>query len=189
METLFPPLSPWAGTVLGALLGLMVGSFFNVVIYRMPRGQSVVWPPSRCTSCGYQIKFYQNIPVLSWLLLRGKCKSCGAGISAEYPIVEASTGILSALVFTWLFRGGLDSSLDFKIAIVYLVLASLPIFIIDFRHYLIPDALTLPGIALGLGLGFLPGGQTPVESLMGASLAGLFLWLIVMQKDFNYKMH
>ena len=189
METLLPPISPWTGTALGLLLGLMVGSFFNVVIYRMPRGQSVVWPPSRCTSCGYQIKFYQNIPVLSWLLLRGKCKSCGAGISAEYPIVEASTGILSALVFTWLFRGGLDSPLDFKIAIVYLALASLPIFIIDFRHYLIPNALTLPGIALGLGLGFLPGGQTPVESLMGASLAGLFLWLIgftaswVLKKD------
>ncbi len=189
METLFPPITPWTGTALGALLGLMVGSFFNVVIYRMPRGQSVVWPPSRCTSCGYQIRFYQNIPVLSWLLLKGKCKSCGAGISAEYPIVEAVTGLLSAAIFTWFFRSGIQYPLDFKIGFIYLALASIPIFVIDIRHFLIPDALTLPGIVLGLGISFLPGGQTAVESLVGASTAGLFLWLIgftaskVLKKD------
>src|SRR5688572_8706672 len=87
---------PFAMTLAG-IFGLMAGSFFNVVIYRMPRGESVVWPPSRCTRCGYRIKPFQNIPVLSWLALRGKCKGCGAPISMEYPLVEALTGLLAAL--------------------------------------------------------------------------------------------
>ena len=171
-------LYPWMGTALGGLFGLMVGSFFNVVIWRMPRGESVVWPPSRCTRCGYQIKSYENIPVLSWLLLRGKCKSCGVGISSEYPIVEAVTGIVAALTITFLIRSGDLYALDFKIAFTFLTLASIPIFVIDFRHFLIPDVLTLPGILLGLGISFLPGGLTPLQSLTGGAVAGLFLWLV-----------
>src|SRR4051794_35506512 len=91
------PIDPFLGTLFGGLFGLMVGSFFNVVIYRMPRGESVVWPPSRCMQCGYRIKFYENVPVLSWLLLRGKCKSCGVGISVQYPLIEALTGLVAAL--------------------------------------------------------------------------------------------
>ncbi len=169
---------PGAGTALAGLFGLMLGSFFNVVIWRMPRGESVVWPPSRCTRCGYQIKFYENIPVLSWLLLRGKCKSCGVGISSEYPIVEALTGIVSALTITYLIRSGEAHALDFKIAFTFLTLASIPIFVIDFRHYLIPDVLTLPGMVLGLAISFLPGGLTPLQSLTGGAVAGLFLWSV-----------
>jgi leader peptidase (prepilin peptidase) / N-methyltransferase len=178
MENLIPNFSPLAGTILGGVFGLMVGSFFNVVIYRMPRGESVVWPPSRCTSCGYQIKFYQNVPVLSWLMLRGKCRSCHAKISAEYPIVESITGLVAALIFAWIFRAGTESPLDFKIAITYLGLASIPIFIIDFRHFLIPDLLSITGIVFGLAISFLPGGLTPLESLTGAAVAGFFLWVV-----------
>ncbi len=176
---LFPiPIPPMAGTLLGGLFGLMVGSFFNVVVYRMPRGESVVWPPSRCPRCNYQIPFYQNIPVLSWLILRGKCKSCSLPISAEYPIVEALTGLLGALVFYWIFYAGANEPLDFKMAITYLALCSIPIFLIDFRHFLIPDVLTLTGIVFGLGISFIPEGQTPLESFTGACVAGLFLWLV-----------
>ncbi len=178
METLISSIPIWFGTVIGAAFGLLIGSFFNVVIYRMPRGESLIIPPSHCTQCGYQIKFYQNVPILSWLLLRGKCKSCGVPISMQYPIVEALTGLISALVFTWAFQTGSAHPLDFKIALIYLVLTSIPIFIIDFRHFLIPDALTLTGIVLGLGLSFIPGGMTPLESLIGASSVSLFLWLV-----------
>jgi leader peptidase (prepilin peptidase)/N-methyltransferase len=174
----YPPIPPLLGTIFGGIFGLMVGSFFNVVIYRMPRGESVVWPPSRCMGCGYQIKFYQNVPVLSWILLRGKCKSCGAPISIQYPIVEAVTGLVAALVIGFCFYFGSELPLDFKIGLTYLALASIPIFIIDFRHFLIPDLLTYPGILLGLGLSFLPEGQTFVQSLTGAAGAGGFLWLV-----------
>jgi leader peptidase (prepilin peptidase) / N-methyltransferase len=186
MDNTFP-ISPWFGTGLGALFGLLIGSFFNVVIYRMPRGESIVWPPSRCTKCGYQLKFYQNVPVLSWLWLRGKCRNCQVSISSEYPIVESLTGLVSGLVFAWIFTVGHEYPLDFKIALAYLVITSIPIFIIDFRHFLIPDALTYPGILLGLGIGFLPGGSTPLESLLGAGGAGLFLWLIGFTASFLLK--
>jgi leader peptidase (prepilin peptidase) / N-methyltransferase len=174
----FPPLTPLTGTLFGGLFGLMVGSFFNVVIYRMPRGESVVWPPSRCMQCGYQIKAYQNIPVLSWLLLKGKCRSCQTPISIQYPLIEAITGLVGALVIGYFSSFGSGFALDFKIGVTFLALASIPIFVIDFRHFLIPDLITYPGILLGLGLSFLPQGQTPLQSLTGAAGSGLFLWLV-----------
>src|SRR5258708_20117429 len=87
-----------AAIVLAALGGLIIGSFLNVVAYRLPRGESLAHPPSRCPSCGAPVKPYDNVPVLSWLLLRGRCRACGAAISARYPVVEALTGALSALV-------------------------------------------------------------------------------------------
>ncbi|HKP96608.1 MAG TPA: prepilin peptidase [Fibrobacteria bacterium] len=174
----YPPLPPFLGTLFGGVFGLMVGSFFNVVIYRMPRGESVAWPPSRCMQCGYRIKSYENIPVLSWLLLRGKCKSCGTGISVQYPLIEALTGLIAALVIGYFLRSGAEYPLGFKIGVTFLVLASIPIFVIDFRHFLIPDLITYPGMALGLGLSFLPGALTPLQSLTGGAVSGLFLWLV-----------
>lgn len=163
---------------LAGIFGLMAGSFFNVVIFRMPRGESVVWPPSRCTRCGYRIKPFQNVPVLSWLALRGRCKGCREPISAEYPLVEALTGLLAALTAGGMLTYGSHLPLDFKLGFTFLVLASVPIFIIDFRHYLIPDVLTYPGMAFGLGLSFLPGGLTPIQSLIGCAGSALFLWLV-----------
>src|SRR5687768_4200286 len=88
------------GLIVGftALLGLLVGSFLNVVIYRVPAGKSIVSPPSACPSCGEQIRPRDNIPVLSWLMLRGKCRTCGLPISPRYPLVEAGTAVLFAVV-------------------------------------------------------------------------------------------
>lgn len=169
----YPLLVAFAG-----FFGLMVGSFFNVVIYRMPRGESVVWPPSRCTKCGYRIKPFENVPVLSWVLLRGKCKSCGVAISAEYPLVEAATGLLALLAGSYFLGPGSYHPLGFQIGFTFLLLASVPIFIIDFRHFLIPDLLNYPGMGLGLGLSFIPGGLTPLQSLIGCLGAGGFLWLV-----------
>jgi leader peptidase (prepilin peptidase) / N-methyltransferase len=168
---------PFALTLAG-IFGLMVGSFFNVVIYRMPRGESVVWPPSRCTRCGYRIKPFQNIPVLSWVALGGRCKGCRAPISAEYPLVEALTGLIAVLTAGGLLVYGRHLHLDFKLGLAFLALASVPIFIIDFRHYLIPDLLTYPGMVFGLGLSFIPGGMTPLRSVVGWAGAGLLLWLV-----------
>ena len=160
------------------LFGLMVGSFFNVVIYRMPRGESVAWPPSHCTHCGYRIKPRENIPLFSWLWLRGKCRSCSSPISMQYPLIEALTGVVAAAVVGYLMHSQSSMPVDFHVAVIYLALASIPIFIIDFRHFLIPDVLTLPGMALGVLLSFLPGGLTPWQSLLGGAGAGLFLWLV-----------
>lgn len=169
------------------LFGLMVGSFFNVVIYRMPRGESVVWPPSRCTNCGYRIKPFQNVPVVSWVLLRGKCGNCGTGISWQYPLVEAITGLLTVLCAAYFIGPGAGHPLDFKLGFTFLVMAAVPIFVIDFRHFLIPDVLTYPGMLLGLGLSFLPEGLTPVQSLTGGAGAGLFLWLVGFSASFLLK--
>jgi leader peptidase (prepilin peptidase)/N-methyltransferase len=174
----YPPIPPLFGTIVAGLFGLMAGSFFNVVIYRMPRGESVVWPPSRCMNCGYRIPFYLNVPVLAWLLLRGKCKSCATPLSVQYPLIEALTGALAASVAAFFLYRNDGYALDFQIGMAWLVLASVPIFVIDFRHFLIPDLMTYPGILLGLGLSFLPGGLTPQQSFTGAAGAGLFLWLI-----------
>jgi leader peptidase (prepilin peptidase)/N-methyltransferase len=163
---------------LAAVFGLMAGSFFNVVIYRMPRGESVMWPPSKCQACGYRIPFYLNMPVLAWIILRGKCGSCGAPISVQYPLIEAFTGAVAgglAAFFTYVLPG---ADPGFVLAFAYLALASIPIFVIDIRHFLIPDLLTYPGILVGLGLSFLPGGITPLQSLIGAAGAGGLLWLI-----------
>lgn len=173
-----PPIPIFIFILIAGFFGLLVGSFFNVVIYRMPRGESVVWPPSRCMGCGYQIKFYQNVPVLSWILLRGKCKSCGAEISIQYPIIEAISGLISAIVAAYFLTTGTDHDLGFKIGLAFLVMVSIPIFVIDFRHFLIPDLITYPGILLGIGLSFLPLGLTPVQSISGSLVSGLFLWLI-----------
>src|SRR6185436_10768434 len=100
---------------------------------------SVVWPPSSCTSCGYRIPFYENVPVLSWVLLRGKCKSCGIPISVQYPLIEALTGLVAALVIGYCLDRGSANPWDFKVGLIYLVLTAIPIFVIDFRHFLIPD--------------------------------------------------
>jgi leader peptidase (prepilin peptidase) / N-methyltransferase len=83
------------------LLGAVFGSFFNVLIYRLPRGMNIAWPPSHCPACNHRIRWYDNVPILSWLLLRGRCRDCKARISARYPLIEALTGLLFALVALW----------------------------------------------------------------------------------------
>jgi leader peptidase (prepilin peptidase)/N-methyltransferase len=158
-----------AVAVFAGVMGAIVGSFLNVVAHRLPRGESVVTPASRCPGCGTPIRPWNNIPVLSWLLLRGRCRACGEPISPRYPIVEAGTGLLCALVV-------LDRGVEWDALLgVALVLLLVPIVLIDLDVQLIPNTLTLPGSVLALALLaiFSPGDL--VEHLIAAAAAGGFL--------------
>src|SRR6476661_6505647 len=123
---------------IAALAGLIAGSFFNVVIARLPRHESLLTPGSRCPSCGHPVRPYDNIPVLSWLLLRGRCRDCGAPISPRYPAVEAATGALYALVVA--IR---DDAAGIALGLI-LVTALVPIVMIDLERRLIPNRITGP---------------------------------------------
>lgn len=127
-----------------AIFGLLVGSFLNVCIYRLPRHESLLWPGSHCGSCGRALSWFENVPVVSWLLLRGRCRTCGAGISVMYPAVEISTSVL--------FAGGyLVYGLQPLLAVRLLfACAMLVLFVIDLRHRILPNLVTLPGIVVGL---------------------------------------
>ncbi|MDA8168937.1 MAG: prepilin peptidase [Nitrospiraceae bacterium] len=166
--------------VFSAVLGLVTGSFANVCIYRLPREKSVVTPPSSCPSCGKQIKPWDNIPLLSYLFLRGRCRACGQPISPRYPLVEALNGLLYFLVA---YRYGLTPATLF-----YFVFATALVIItfIDLDFQIIPDEITLPGILLGI-LGawlILPdpfrllGGMGLKTSLIGAA-TGFGLYYII----------
>ncbi len=126
-----------------ALFGLIVGSFLNVVIWRVPRGESVVRPPSRCPRCERPIRAFDNVPVVSWLVLRGRCRGCAAAISPRYPLVEALTGALFGLI-AW--RLGFDWALP---AYLYLAAVGVALAFIDLDTRRLPDALTLPSYAVG----------------------------------------
>jgi len=146
------------------LVGLVVGSFANVCIHRLPRGLSVVHPPSRCPACGTLIKAYDNLPVLGWLLLRGRCRSCRAHISWRYPVVEATNGLL------WLALAFWHGPLPRTFVEMALVSALLVLSLIDLEHQILPDAITLPGIVAGLAASLLPGSRlAPLASLLSAA--------------------
>ena len=126
------------------VLGAVIGSFLNVCIVRWPREMSVVRPPSRCTSCGHRISWYENIPIASWLVLRGRCRCCDESISPIYPAVELVVGIVWLLA-VWRFGPGFEA---LRVAMVATTL--LGIAITDARHYLIPDGFTLFGLGFAL---------------------------------------
>lgn len=153
--------------LLAALLGLAVGSFFNVVIHRLPRRESLMRPASRCPRCGTMLRWFQNIPVLSWLLLRGRCGHCGVPISVRYPLIEIVTAALAVLVVVTTPPGWqLVSRLIFTGALVVL-------FAIDLEHQLLPNAVTLPGACAGLLLSLVaPPGvlSAAVGALLGAGI-------------------
>ena len=130
--------------IYAALFGLIVGSYLNVVIYRVPLGISTVLPRSRCPHCGAAIRAVDNVPVLSFLLLRGRCRQCGAHISWRYPAVEAATAALFVACF---LRFGI--SLEAPVAALFTALL-LALAMIDYDHMILPDVLTWPGIALGI---------------------------------------
>lgn len=161
---------PLALTLLG-VLGLVVGSFLNVCIYRLPRGQSVNWPGSRCTTCDRGLSWYENIPVVSWLALRGQCRTCGERISVMYPIVEIITAALFiAAYFIYGWTPLLAVRLAFACAMVVL-------FAIDLQHYLLPNVITVPGIVVGFVLSLvLPPGWK--ASLIGLIAGGGLLFAI-----------
>lgn len=155
-----------------ALFGLVVGSFLNVCICRLPEGQSVVSPPSRCPHCSHRIRWYDNIPLLSYLLLRGRCRGCGARISLQYPLVELLNGILTLLLF---LRFG--PTLTFA-ALFLFCSALVVITFIDLEHQIIPDEISLSGIVIGLILSFFLPGQSWLNSLLGILLGGGSLLLV-----------
>ena len=138
------------------VLGCIVGSFLNVCIYRMPLGLSVVSPPSHCPHCKYAIPFYLNIPLVTWLALRGRCKNCGAPISPRYFIVELHTGV--AFLGCWLkFGDAIHPGPSMAIALVYAVFLAglICATFIDFEHFIIPDEITLGGIVAGFAVSVL----------------------------------
>lgn len=141
-NALAPPL-PVACALMG-VIGAMIGSFLNVVIHRLPREQSIVFPNSTCPRCSARIKAYDNIPILSFLILRGKCRACGSRISPRYPAVEALTALLFVAV-TW--HDGLSFALAFDVAFTASILALL---FIDAEHMILPNAITYPGILFAL---------------------------------------
>jgi len=132
------------------IFGLLIGSFLNVVIYRVPAGESIVSPPSRCPGCGSEIKAYDNIPIISWLLLRGKCRNCGEPISVRYPLVELLTGVLFA-VMAWKFGFSWELPAFLFLAAVGVALAA-----IDLDTRRLPNVITLPAYPVALVLFLLP---------------------------------
>lgn len=154
------------------LLGLCWGSFLNVLIYRIPRGESIVKPASHCPTCKISIRPIDNIPLISYLLLRGRCRFCQGRISFRYPAVEALTAIIFLLLYK---RFGWDWQ-----EFIYIPLASILIIIafIDLEHYLIPDRLTYPAIGLGLPISLLPGGVSLGEAVIGLVVGGGLIYLL-----------
>jgi leader peptidase (prepilin peptidase) / N-methyltransferase len=134
---------PWYLAAAG-FFGLCIGSFLNVVIYRLPLGQSLATPPSRCRNCGYSLRWFDNVPVVSWLLLRGRCRKCGVAVSWQYPLVELITGALFVLVVWQTPPGPLLVS---RLLLVSILIA---LFGIDLEHQILPNSITLPGIVIGL---------------------------------------
>src|SRR5919112_2535152 len=175
--------------VVVGVFGALIGSFLNVVIHRVPREESIAFPASHCPSCDAAIRPYDNIPVISWAVLRGRCRSCRTPISARYPAVELLTGVLFAL--TYLLHSGLTLSLPFDLAFVAAVVA---LVFIDAEHMLLPNVITYPGAGLALvarvlvpnlyGVASFGGPETPAwllslgNAVLGALVGGGFLWLV-----------
>lgn len=165
--------------ILILIYGLLIGSFLNVVIYRIPRDESIAWPGSHCTSCGHGLKWYDNIPLFSYLLLRGKCRYCGDKISSQYPLVEATNAIIYLFLYI-LFQG---INLDF-IFLALISSALVAITFIDLREQIIPDSLVIAVLVLSVLhktlLHFYEGIPFPLtDSLLGLIIAGGLFLLIV----------
>ena len=156
------------------LFGLVIGSFLNVVIGRLPAGRSIVHPGSACPHCGTPIRWYDNVPLLSWLHLRARCRSCGEGISWRYPAVELVTGVLFALAG---YR--LGPTLDLGPALLLLA-ALVAIAGIDLDHQIIPDVITLPGVIAGAALSIAIHPSRWLDTLLGIALGGGLFFVIIL---------
>ena len=155
------------------IFGTFIGSFLNVCIFRLPAHQSVVTPSSHCLSCNNPISFYDNIPFISFIILRGKCRKCKASISYQYPLLELLTGLLS-LIFV--IKCGF-LSLNYFVYFIFSA-ALLTITVIDIQHQIIPDIISLPGIIVGLVISFFVPHLTFLDSLIGAVVGGGILLLV-----------
>jgi len=173
---------PAVTAAIAAVFGAIVGSFLNVCIYRLPLGTSIVWPASACPHCRREIAWFENIPIVSYLVLRGRCRTCRQPIGMQYPIVEAITAAMFG--FAWWYYGPsvlLVSRLIFGCALIVL-------FVIDLEHQLLPNVITLPGIVVGFAFSFFtePGW---IDSLLGIVVGGgtlllmFYLYLLVRKKE------
>jgi len=160
--------------VVSLLLGLIVGSFLNVVIYRVPRHESIVRPGSRCPGCGSAIRFYDNVPVVSWLILRGRCRECGARISIRYPLVEAITGVAYVLAY---WRMDLDWPLLVGWAFIAAMIA---VAFIDYDHMIIPNRIVIPGALVGIMASVAIHPQRWWVYVAGSLGAGAFMFALAM---------
>jgi leader peptidase (prepilin peptidase)/N-methyltransferase len=164
--------------LLAVFIGLAVGSFANVCIHRIPLRQSVVRPPSRCPSCGALIRAFDNVPILSWLWLRGRCRSCRAPVSLRYPLVEAANGLL------YLGLAVVGGPTPWTLVAMPFATTLLVLSLIDLDHHLLPNVITLPGIALGIAASFVPGWPVrPWESVLSA--AGGYVALLVVARAYE----
>jgi len=167
------PWLPAAGVAALGVLGLIIGSFLNVVVWRVPRGESIVSPPSACPRCGHRIRARDNVPVVSWLLLRARCRDCHAPISLRYPLVEAATGVLFVLValrvgWSWALPGYL-----------YLAAVGLALALIDLDTHRLPNSLVLPAYpvtAVLLAIASWTGDDWP--AMLRGLIGGVILWLV-----------
>jgi leader peptidase (prepilin peptidase) / N-methyltransferase len=162
----------WLLYLVVGTFGALVGSFLNVCIFRLPRGESIVWPGSHCPSCSHPIEFYDNIPLLSYLWLWGRCRACRTGISIRYPLVEA-TNALGYLTILWYFGPTWTAALYALLFSALVVVTGT-----DLTHKMIPNVITLPGIVIGL-IGAVT--VLPVDwmnSVLGLTLGGGLLWLL-----------
>jgi leader peptidase (prepilin peptidase)/N-methyltransferase len=159
------------------LFGLAIGSFLNVVVWRLPRGESLAKPPSACPNCGHEIRARDNVPVLGWLILRGRCRDCGEPISPRYPIVEAFTGLAFAGIA---LAVGIEAPAVWALpAYLYLAAISIALVLIDLDHHRLPDRIVLPSIGVGavlLALASWASGDW--EALLRAGIGGAGLYAL-----------
>jgi leader peptidase (prepilin peptidase) / N-methyltransferase len=159
---------------IAAVYGAVIGSFLNVVVYRLPRRESLISPGSRCPSCNATIKPYDNVPVLGWLMLRGRCRACAAPISPRYPAVEALTAVLAVSVVL-LRHGAHDIVLGLALVVVLM-----PVALIDFEHRIIPNKITLPAALAAVAIGAVTRPSGVPEQLIAGAAAGGFLLLFAL---------
>jgi leader peptidase (prepilin peptidase)/N-methyltransferase len=167
--------------ILIILVGLALGSFLNVCIYRIPQKKSILFPSSSCPKCGAKIRFRDNIPLLSYILLGGKCRNCKEKISLQYPLVEFITPALLLLTY---FRFGLTWSFAARSILTLFLIAT---FFIDLKHRIIPDVLTFPGIILGFLLSFVVKSPSFLNSLLGILVGGGMFYLAAVLGELIFK--
>jgi len=154
------------------ILGLIVGSFCNVCIYRIPRNELIIYPASHCPNCNTDILAKDNIPLLSYILLKGRCRNCGSRISIKYPVVEFLTGLVYVIIYQ-IYGLSVQS-------LIYIILSSALIIIafIDLNEQIIPDVISLPGIIIGLTLSFFVPYLSFINSVLGVVVGGVIILVI-----------
>ncbi|MCJ7782979.1 MAG: prepilin peptidase [Desulfobacterales bacterium] len=167
--------------IVSIIFGALVGSFLNVCIFRLPKEESIVWPGSHCPHCNTPIKFYDNIPLISYILLKGRCRHCHRPISFQYPLIEGITALVSLILF---MKFGPSLSYLFYF---YYVAALIVITVIDLYHQIIPDVISLPGIGVGLLASLIIPQINFLDSLIGILLGGGSLFLVATVYQWLFK--